>query len=102
MRTAAGDVMANNAKWCQPLSVWQKHFSQWIEKAEPEELLRFSIFFDLRLVCGDLSLIEPLRLHIESAVRGTPAFLPHFARNALLFKPPLGPLRAHSHRRLGG
>ena len=49
-----------------------------------------SIFFDLRLVCGDLSLIEPLRLHIESAVRGTPAFLPHFARNALLFKPPLG------------
>ena len=38
--------MAKNANWCQPLSTWKSYFKRWIFTAEPEALLRASIFFD--------------------------------------------------------
>lgn len=84
-----GDVMAQNPAWCNPLAVWQQLFRQWIAKAEPKELLDLSIFFDLRPVFGEASLVTRLREDTASALAETPGFFPHFAQNALLFKPPL-------------
>ncbi|MEI6503789.1 MAG: DUF294 nucleotidyltransferase-like domain-containing protein, partial [Armatimonadota bacterium] len=84
-----GQVMAQNPRWCQPLGVWKQYFSEWIHKAEPQQLLEFSIFFDFRTVQGEAELAQELRAHVHRVLQDSPSFLPHFAQNSLLFKPPL-------------
>lgn len=84
-----GDVMARNPKWCQPLSVWRRHFADWIERAEPQELLEFSIFFDFRAVCGEMELSRQLRRFVHETLHDWQAFFPHFAQNSLQFRPPV-------------
>ena len=83
-----GNVLAQNPRWCKPLSAWKRYFSDWIERAEPQQLLEFTIFFDFASVCGDNELTRELRSHLFAELRNHPAFYPHFAQNALLFKPP--------------
>ena len=83
-----GNVMAKNPKGCQPLPAWKPYFTEWIRRAEPQELLEFSIFFDFRTVCGDIELARELRRHVHQTARTSQAFFPHFAQNSLLFKPP--------------
>ncbi len=85
-----GDVMAQNPKLCQPLSVWKDYFMQWIHAAEAEDLLQASIFFDFRGAYGDMRLVDALREHLMNAIGGWSGFLRHMTENALNFKPPLG------------
>jgi CBS domain-containing protein len=85
-----GDVMSKNPKWCQPLSVWKKYFSDWIHAAEPEDLLQASIFFDFRGGFGDLDFTVKLREHLFASLGGWSGFLWHLTENALHYKPPLG------------
>jgi PAS domain S-box-containing protein len=84
-----GQVMAQNPRWVQPLAVWEQYFSEWIRKAEPQQLLDFSIFFDFRTVYGDPEFAAALRRHLHVVLQDSPAFMPHFAQNSLLFRPPL-------------
>ncbi len=84
-----GKFMAQNPVWTRPLSSWKTHFSYWAERAEPSELMNFTVFFDFRAVCGDAGLVTELRQHVFSELREAPAFFPHFARHALLFKSPV-------------
>jgi CBS domain-containing protein len=85
-----GDVMAQNPRWCQPLSQWKQSFSSWIHAAEAEDLLQASIFFDFRLGHGDVGLIEALRTHLSESLQGWAGFFRHLTENALHFKPPIG------------
>lgn len=84
-----GHVMAKFAVWSRTLKAWKVHFKYWIETAEPQELLQFAICFDFRAVAGEASLAQELRQYVFEALRDTPQSLPHFARHALLFRPPL-------------
>jgi PAS domain S-box-containing protein len=84
-----GKFMAQNPVWTRPLSSWKTHFSYWAERAEPSELLNFTVFFDFRAVCGDAGVITELRQHVFSELKKAPSFFPHFARHALLFKAPV-------------
>jgi PAS domain S-box-containing protein len=88
-RFCNGGVMAKNPKWRLALPAWKECFSNWIARAEPQELLEFSIFFDFRCIVGDPALARDLRRHVHEALRSCQAFLPHFAQNSLLFKPQL-------------
>ncbi|MFQ3549633.1 MAG: DUF294 nucleotidyltransferase-like domain-containing protein, partial [Armatimonadota bacterium] len=83
-----GDIMAKNPKWCKPIEVWKKYFTDWISLPDSQQLLRFSIFFDFRTVCGDVELANDLRNYIFEVLNNTQSFYPHFAQNSLLFKPP--------------
>jgi PAS domain S-box-containing protein len=83
-----GNVMAMNPRWVQPLAIWKDYFSNWIARAEPQELLEFSIFFDFRTVSGDDGPAHELRQHVAAALHARPAFFPLFARNSLSFRPP--------------
>lgn len=83
-----GNFMASNPRWCRPLPDWKDHFSGWITRAEPQELLEFSIFFDFRAVYGEAALAQELRQHVHDLLSQQPAFFPRFARNALNFSPP--------------
>ncbi len=86
----AGDIMAKNPQWCQPLATWKKYFYQWINTANPQDLLEVNIFFDFRCIYGHKVFTEELRDSIDVFLEETPAFLQYFARNALLYKPPIG------------
>ena len=83
-----GKVMANNPDWCRSLLEWKENFADWILKAEPKELLDFSICLDFRPVYGEAELANELRIHIYKVLQDRPRFLPHLAQNALLYKPP--------------
>jgi PAS domain S-box-containing protein len=83
-----GKVMASNSNWCRSLPEWKENFTEWILKAEPKELLDFSICLDFRPVYGEAGLANELRTHIYKVLQDRPSFLPHLAQNALLFKPP--------------
>lgn len=85
-----GQVMAKNPAWCKPISAWNQYFSDWIAASNPKDLLAINMFFDLRCLVGDRSLVGELRQHIRTELRAHPAFFPLFAQNALLYKPPLG------------
>ncbi len=83
-----GKVMASNPDWCRSLPEWKENFAEWILKAEPKELLDFSICLDFRPVYGKAELAHELRTFIYKVLQDRPRFLPHLAQNALLFKPP--------------
>lgn len=85
-----GDIMATNDRWRQPLAVWKRYFSEWIQEPTPERLLHSSIFFDLDPVYGEGALVEQLQDLIAENARRHPRFLAAMARNALNRTPPLG------------
>jgi CBS domain-containing protein len=85
-----GGIMAKNPDWCQPFSVWKNYFSAWIYKAEGEDLLKSSIFFDFRSGYGEKYFINDLREHLNESIANWSGFLRHMTENALHFKPPLG------------
>ena len=85
-----GDIMATNARWRQPLSVWKQYFRDWIDAPSPERLLHSSIFFDLDAVYGENPFVEQLQDLVASRAAQSPLFLAAMARNALNRTPPLG------------
>jgi len=85
-----GNVMAKNPMWCQPLSTWKEYFSRWIFKADPENLLQASIFFDFRGVYGNMQFVNDLRSYLFDSLVGWAGFFRNLTENALHFKPPIG------------
>jgi PAS domain S-box-containing protein len=85
-----GGVMAQNPKWCQPLSTWKRYFSEWIHAPEPQALLHASIFFDFRFSYGDREMTKALEKHFFRSLSGWPGFYRHMTENAVFFKPPMG------------
>ncbi|HPQ96306.1 MAG TPA: putative nucleotidyltransferase substrate binding domain-containing protein [Thiolinea sp.] len=85
-----GDIMATNDQWRQPWSVWNGYFTQWIESPQPKALMYSSIFFDLRCLYGDASLLERLQTGILSRTREQTLFQAFMAGNAMSHRPPLG------------
>ncbi|WFM70527.1 DUF294 nucleotidyltransferase-like domain-containing protein [Halomonas sp. CKK8] len=85
-----GDIMATNARWRQPLSVWKQYFREWIDQPSPERLLHSSIFFDLDAVYGENPFVEQLQDLVATRAPKSPLFLAAMARNALNRTPPLG------------
>ncbi len=88
-----GAVMANNPKWCAPLSLWQQNISGWIRQPEPQQVLEFTVFLDFRPVHGKEELARTLRRYVHKALQENPAFLPFLARDLLRFRPPATRLR---------
>ena len=85
-----GNNMAQNPKWCQPLSTWKNYFNTWIRAAKPEDLLYSSIFFDFRGTWGEMQLANELKAFLLDAIQGWSGFLRNLTENALYFKPPMG------------
>ena len=85
-----GDAMASNTQWRQPLKVWKKNFSHWINTPEPKALMLSSIFFDLRPVYGTFSLFSQLQEVVLEQTKNNEFFISHMVGNALTHQPPLG------------
>ena len=87
-RYCPGNFMAKNPAWCKPLEAWKENFARWIMKPEPQDLMEFAIFFDLRPVYGARELATDLRRSIQEMMQECPAFFPQFARSCVQHKPP--------------
>ncbi len=96
-----GDVMASNPKWRQPLRRWQRYFNKWITVPEEKALMHANIFFDLRCVAGNASLVEELKSSIRHDARKNEVFLALMAKNAMSYQPPLGFFRQFVLERSG-
>ncbi|GAA6525409.1 DUF294 nucleotidyltransferase-like domain-containing protein [Intrasporangium sp. DVR] len=96
-----GGIMASNPEWRQPLRDWKRMFARWINEPTPEAVLRSAIFFDLRLVHGERSLVNALHAHVAALAPRSGRFLAHLARNAAHNEPPLGFFRGFVLERKG-
>ncbi|HOA82762.1 MAG TPA: DUF294 nucleotidyltransferase-like domain-containing protein [Thermodesulfovibrio thiophilus] len=85
-----GDIMAGNPRWCQPLKMWKKYFSQWVYAPKGESITFSAIFFDFRGIYGDLSLEESLREYLLTIIKDQKIFLGYLANLAVKNRPPLG------------
>jgi len=84
-----GGVMASNPACCLSPQEWAYRFTQWVEGGTPEHLLRASIYFDLRPLCGNATLAAPLQSFLRTAPAQVPRFIKQMADNALRHGPPL-------------
>jgi CBS domain-containing protein len=85
-----GEVMASNPKWRQPLRIWRKYFTNWIERPEPMALMLSSVFFDARAVYDPEGMFEELHENVLHLCRANRIFIAYMASNALKHRPPLG------------
>jgi CBS domain-containing protein len=84
-----GGVMAGQAACCLSVVEWCDRIGQWIERGEPEDLLKSSIYADVRGLAGPAALVRPLQLLWSTRAVGANRFLRLMAENALRFAPPL-------------
>ena len=84
-----GEVMAMTEAWRQPQRRWKQYFQKWIGEPEPKALMLTCVFFDLRLVRGEASLLDELRSDVLRQTRGNSIFLAYMVSNALSRRPPL-------------
>ncbi len=99
-----GGMMAMTDAWRQPRAAWSARFARWIDTPEPKALMHTCVFFDLRAVRGDATLLDAVRRDALARTRGNQVFLSHMVRNALSRRPPIGlfgrlaPSRSGAHR----
>jgi CBS domain-containing protein len=84
-----GGVMAGRPACCLSVGEWSSRFADWIERGAPEDLLRASIFFDLRPLAGHAPLLAGLERLLVTMPARTPRFIKQLADNALRHAPPL-------------
>ncbi|MGB0670927.1 MAG: DUF294 nucleotidyltransferase-like domain-containing protein, partial [Rhodospirillales bacterium] len=85
-----GEMMAMTDEWRQPLRVWKKYFTKWIDEPEPKALMLSCVFFDLRPIRGDMALYEQIQKLIIAKSQASGIFIAHMIGNALTHNPPLG------------
>jgi CBS domain-containing protein len=84
-----GGVMAGNPDCCLSADEWRARFARWMEQGGPQDLLKASIYFDLRPIAGHVELANPLREFATARARQLPRFRKQLADNALTHEPPL-------------
>ena len=81
----SGGYMAT--QWCRPLEEFRSMFAGWVDRPEPEALVRAEVFLDVRPVHGELSVDVLDRILVAGGSRGP--FRAQLARAAVTFRPPL-------------
>ena len=84
-----GNIMASNPELCLTQSEWLVLFSRWIEQGSPQDLLKASIFFDLRALAGNADLLMPLQNYVRTKAAAIPRFIKLLADNSLNTRVPL-------------
>ena len=85
-----GGIMASTPQWRHSLQEWRQLLNSWFSSPVPENILKVSMFSDMRILYGDASLEQSLRSHISGRLVGDEAFLGHMTSNLLHFHVPLG------------
>jgi CBS domain-containing protein len=83
------DIMARNPQWCQPLSVWENYFFDWVHSPDPKAVMNATIFFDLRPVYGSHAIADQLNDFLDQVIYESGTFLNFLAKNAMQNPAPL-------------
>lgn len=85
-----GNVMASNPELCLPLAAWQRKFAGYLHAADPDALIKVSIYFDFRCLYGDAGLVEALRTDVLRRMETERGFLRHVAGHIIIEgRPPI-------------
>ena len=85
-----GNFMATNPQWRQPLAVWKRLFSAWIDTPDDAALHKAVNLFEFRGLHGDLRLAAELKTHLHHALGRQTRFLKALADLTVDYRPPLG------------
>ncbi|NCA69250.1 MAG: CBS domain-containing protein [Sphingobacteriia bacterium] len=85
-----GNIMAGNPDCCLSADEWQRAFTNWMYEADPEAVLKSTIFFDFRPLYGSDEPVDRLRDWLSHAAPEQTRFLHCLAAQALEVSPPLG------------
>lgn len=100
------EVVAREPRWRGPLRTWRRTYREWILASDDADLVPTPLFFDLRPLYGEASLVEALRETIEDALNVQAMdeerrLLPMLARQAVAERPPLSIFRRFLLERSG-
>lgn len=84
-----GNIMASNPQLCLSADEWRRWYESFIDAATPENLLKSSIFLDMRPIWGADTVAEEMFEAVRRQVRDNTLFQKMLADNALHFRPPL-------------
>jgi CBS domain-containing protein len=85
-----GGFMAKNPKWTHSLSHWKRNYQEWLHESNPENVMRFAAFFDIRFLYGEADILEELHEFLDLELqKPLDRFLHYMAINALQYEPPL-------------
>lgn len=85
-----GDVMATNPQWRMTASQWRTRFARWAHEPQPEAVLQAAIFYDMRALHGETSLVERLRAEVVPMGGRSELLLAHLTGQATRMRPPIG------------
>ncbi|RYE90305.1 MAG: hypothetical protein EOO37_03295, partial [Cytophagaceae bacterium] len=85
-----GGFMAKNPKWTHSVSHWKRNYQEWLHESNPENVMRFAAFFDVRFLYGEADILDELREFLDLELqKPLDRFLHYMAMNALQYEPPL-------------
>jgi CBS domain-containing protein len=85
-----GGFMAKNPKWTHSLSHWKRNYQEWLHESNPENVMRFAAFFDIRFLYGEAGILDELHEFLDAELqKPLDRFLHYMAINALQYEPPL-------------
>lgn len=84
-----GKVMVNNPEWVKSQSEWKKTVSSWVNKAQPEQVMKIAIMADASAIAGNKQLLAPISEHLSNLMADQELILTEFTRPALRFSSPL-------------
>jgi len=85
-----GGIMARNEFWRRSLADWKSAIDNWVGTPSGDNILNFSMFSDMRILCGDTSLESQLKEYVIQVAGENSLFLAKMAQNVCHFSPPLG------------
>ncbi len=85
-----GGIMAKNEFWRRSLRDWKRAIDGWVRTPSNQNILNFSMFSDMRILCGDETLAQELHAYIIEVAKENSFFLAKMAQNVCRFHPPLG------------
>lgn len=87
-----GNIMSSNPKWCKPLCLWKEQLFNWMEEGSFKTIRNLQIFFDARLLVGELDLIQSLKTFIFEYKRENPKLIKRLMENVSHVKSAINPL----------
>ena len=85
-----GDVMASNPRWRMTLEGWRTQFASWCREPHADAVLWAAIFYDMRALRGDATLVADLRREVVPMAAHSELLLAHLTGQAARMRPPIG------------